>query len=77
MSTNQLDKKSQAWSALFSEPVDALVQRAGLALQRADRQCVLALPAVRPHRGGGDRGGFRREGGGGDRPRPPRPPRND
>lgn len=27
MSTNQLDKKSQAWSALFSEPVDELVKR--------------------------------------------------
>jgi argininosuccinate lyase len=25
--TNQLDKKSQAWSALFSEPVSELVQR--------------------------------------------------
>lgn len=27
MSTNQLDKKSQAWSALFSEPVSELVKR--------------------------------------------------
>lgn len=27
MSSNQLDKKTQAWSALFSEPVDELVQR--------------------------------------------------
>lgn len=27
MSENQLDKKSQAWSALFSEPVDELVKR--------------------------------------------------
>ena len=27
MSSNQLDKKSQAWSALFSEPMSALVQR--------------------------------------------------
>lgn len=27
MSENQLDKKSQAWSALFSEPVDDLVKR--------------------------------------------------
>ena len=27
MSTNQLDKKSQAWSALFSEPMSELVQR--------------------------------------------------
>ncbi|HRH06798.1 MAG TPA: lyase family protein, partial [Burkholderiaceae bacterium] len=27
MSTNQLDKKSQAWSALFSEPMNDLVKR--------------------------------------------------
>ena len=27
MSTNQLDKKSQAWSALFSEPMSELVKR--------------------------------------------------
>ena len=27
MSSNPLDNKAQAWSALFSEPVDALVQR--------------------------------------------------
>ena len=27
MSANQLDKKSQAWSALFSEPMSELVQR--------------------------------------------------
>ena len=27
MSSNQLDKKSQAWSALFSEPMSELVQR--------------------------------------------------
>ena len=27
MSGNPLDKKSQGWSALFSEPMDALVQR--------------------------------------------------
>ncbi|MES2089682.1 MAG: lyase family protein, partial [Pseudomonadota bacterium] len=27
MSTNQLDKKSQAWSALFSEPMSDLVKR--------------------------------------------------
>ncbi|MDR0273746.1 MAG: argininosuccinate lyase [Burkholderiaceae bacterium] len=27
MSSNQLDKKSQAWSALFSEPMNELVQR--------------------------------------------------
>ena len=27
MAHNPLDKKSQAWSALFSEPMDALVQR--------------------------------------------------
>ncbi|MFO1223582.1 MAG: lyase family protein, partial [Burkholderiaceae bacterium] len=27
MPNNPLDKKSQAWSALFSEPMDALVQR--------------------------------------------------
>jgi argininosuccinate lyase len=27
MSQNQLDKKSQAWSALFSEPMSELVQR--------------------------------------------------
>ena len=25
--SNQLDKKSQAWSALFSEPMSELVQR--------------------------------------------------
>ena len=25
--TNQLDKKSQAWSALFSEPMSELVKR--------------------------------------------------
>ena len=27
MSSNQLDKKSQAWSALFSEPMSELVKR--------------------------------------------------
>jgi argininosuccinate lyase len=27
MSTNQLDKKSEAWSALFSEPMSELVKR--------------------------------------------------
>ena len=27
MSANQLDKKSEAWSALFSEPMSELVQR--------------------------------------------------
>ena len=27
MSGNQLDKKSQAWSALFSEPMSELVKR--------------------------------------------------
>ena len=27
MSTHQLDKKSQAWSALFSEPMSELVKR--------------------------------------------------
>src|SRR3954454_17149336 len=27
MSSNQLDKKSQGWSALFSEPMSELVQR--------------------------------------------------
>ena len=27
MSQNQLDKKSEAWSALFSEPMSELVQR--------------------------------------------------
>jgi argininosuccinate lyase len=27
MSQNQLDKKSQAWSALFSEPMSELVKR--------------------------------------------------
>ena len=27
MSANQLDKKSQAWSALFSEPMSELVKR--------------------------------------------------
>jgi argininosuccinate lyase len=27
MSTNQLDTKSQAWSALFSEPMSELVKR--------------------------------------------------
>ena len=27
MSSNQLDKKSEAWSALFSEPMSELVKR--------------------------------------------------
>ncbi|MBP9672765.1 MAG: argininosuccinate lyase, partial [Ottowia sp.] len=27
MSSNQLDKKTEAWSALFSEPMSELVQR--------------------------------------------------
>jgi argininosuccinate lyase len=52
MSGNQLDQKSQAWSALFSEPMSALVQRYTASvdfdqrLWRADIQGSLAHAAM-------------------------------
>ena len=57
MSKNQLDKKSQAWSALFSEPMSELVKRYTASvffdqrLWRADIEGSLAHAAMLARQG--------------------------
>ena len=70
MSGNPLDKKSQGWSALFSEPMDALVQR--YTVERDLRPAPVACrhrrqPGPCPHAGGAE--DHRREGSGRHRTR--------
>ncbi len=55
MAHNPLDKKSQAWSALFSEPMDALVQRYTASVgfdQRLWRADIAGSLAHAAHAGG-------------------------